>query len=189
MRQTIALYFLVLPTIVFANPTARVLDLCLDVTETPSTRIAALEAEGWTETGNALGALTVALTLPRINAGDPTNWNTDRDIAREIAVKAIDNADTVFLSAPNAEAVVFIGRDWRRLQTCLYLGPDDIGPVAEALDGAFLRIIDHVKRVRGDGIKSLISAHSITDEGRGLFDPALAYGMSFSVRLDRQPGD
>ena len=187
MQRILALLLAGLPTILWAE-TAEVLTLCLDTELRPEDRVARLVAKGWTpDPEAALEALAMTLTIGRINAGDPTNWNADRDIASEVAGNTLASNDYLYLSGPDGQGV-FIGRDLRGLQTCLYVGnTPDLGPLDMALDGSFVRHIDHVSRIRGDGVKSLIAAHAITDVGRNLFDPPLAFAMTFSVRLDRQP--
>lgn len=180
-----------LPGLALAGDTARVLGLCIDTALNPEARIEQLRAEGWQSGEDALTALTVALTLPRINAGDPTNWEADRSFSRERAQEAMARApDTEFLKAADGSAVVFVGRDTLGLQTCLFLSDQiDLTPVSAALDGKGPSRIDTVSRLRGEGFKSLISAHAMTPEGRARFDPPLAYGMIFATQLDRQPGE
>ncbi len=189
MHWLAALFLIISPTFVHAD-TAAVLRLCLDTGLTPEDRIEQLSSEGWEPIDTeALAALTAAITLARINAGGPTNWNADRSIAKTQAAKSLSAQNVEFLVGPGRQGV-FVGRNRTGLQTCLYLGDTpDLGPLDRALDGALLRQIDHVSRIRGDGVKSLISAHAITDAGRRLFHPPLAYGLTFSVQLDRQPGD
>lgn len=181
----------VCPGFGLASDTARVLELCMDTNETPETRIAHLRATGWQTGGDALAALTVAITLPRINAGDPTNWEADRAFSEDRAKDAIArDPDTELLQAPDGSAVVFVGRDTLGLQTCLFLSTEiDLAPISAVLDGKAPSRIDTVSRLRGEGFKSLVSAHAMTSEGRARFDPPLAYGMSFATQLDRQPGE
>ncbi|MEM8802262.1 MAG: hypothetical protein AAGF55_06980 [Pseudomonadota bacterium] len=191
MKHLLITALMCLPTLASASDTARVLELCINPDETPETRVDHLRAEGWQTGGDALPALTVAITLPRINAGNATNWEADRDFAQARAQDAIAREpDTVMLQSPDGAAVVFVGRNTLGLQTCLYLGPDsDLAPISAALDGKPPSRIDTVARLRGEAFKSLISAHAMSAEGRARFDPPLAYGMSFATQLDRQPGE
>lgn len=191
MKNLLFIAALVFPGMAVADNTARVLGLCMDTAETPETRIGTLRAEGWTVEGDAEAALTVALTLPRINAGDATQWEADRTFSAKKAREAIAREpDTELLTSPDGTAVVFVGRDTLGLQTCLFLGPDvDLEPVSAVLENKQPSRIDTVSRLRGEGFKSLVSAHGMTPEGRARFDPPLAYGMSFAVQLDRQPGE
>ena len=191
MKHLLAIALLALPGFGWASDTARVLALCIDTDETPETRVQALRADGWEIGGDALSALTVAITLPRINAGDPTNWEADRDFSKARANEAIArDPDTELLQAPDGSAVVFVGRNAIGLQTCLFLSTEiDLAPISAALDGKEPSRIDTVWRLRGEGFKSLVSAHAMAPEGRARFDPPLAYGMSFATQLDRQPGE
>ncbi len=191
MRTAALTLFLLAPSFAVANQTARVLDLCLDTNETPETRIALLETEGWERGGDALTALTVAFTILRLNPGDPTNWQADREVSSIKAQEALDDeADTHMLRSSDGHSVVFVGRNIIGLQTCLFLGPqDDLDPIVEVLEGKTPSTIKTVSRLRGEAYKSLISAHAMNAEGRAQFDPPLAYGMSFAVQLDRQPGE
>ncbi len=177
------------PAVAVAQQTERVLSLCLDTTKVPETRVAELLSDGWTKGGDKLEALTVAITLIRINAGDPADWNEDRDFARLLAERDLNKGDTETLTAPDG-SILIVGRDRIRLQTCLYLGKTlDMAPLDAALDGSFVRQIREVFRIRGEGYKSLVSAHGISEAGRNLFDPPLAFAMSFATRLDRQARD
>ena len=102
----------------------------------------------------------------------------------------LNDAPKWFLVGPDRKRAVFIGRDRQALQTCLYLGGDpDMSAVDALLDGSILRQIDDVLRIRGDGPKSLIVAHGLGDDARAFFDPPLRFAMTFTVVLDRQPGD
>ncbi len=166
---------------------ARVLPLCLDTSLRPEDRGKALQAEGWQTKGDPVEALATALTLTRLSAGKPEEWAAIRDTARSQAVAA---SGSTFLTSQDGRDAVFFGRDVSGLQTCLYLGGSlDMAPLAKALDGSILRTIGEVSRIRGDGVKSLITAHGMTEVGRDGFDPPLAYAMTFTVVLDRQPGD
>lgn len=187
---SLTLLFLV-PTFAHASQTAHVLEICLDTNQTPETRIALLEEEGWQHGGDAHTALTAALTIIRLNPGTPTTWQADREIAAAKAQEALDDEPTTqMLRSSDGRSVVFVGRNLIGLQTCLFLGPQvDIDPIVDALEGKTPSTIDMVSRLRGEAYKSLISAHAMSAEGRAQFDPPLAYGMSFAVQLDRQPGE
>lgn len=171
-----------------AASTSDVLALCLDTSMTPEGRTDQLLEDGWQRTGSPIDALAVALTLTRMNPGEPENWNATRERSTVSAASMRDPG--TFLSSPDGRYAVFFGRDRTGLQTCLFLGDSpDLGPLDDALDGSIIRTIGEVSRIRGDGVKSLISAHAITEDGRALFDPRLQYGLTFTVVLDRQPGD
>ncbi len=169
--------------------TGRVLDLCLDTSLTPEARLEVLSGDGWREADGTV-AFAVALTLTRVNSGAPEGWADVLADSLNTAPRAIDGGDATYIAALDDSAGVFIGRNRTGLQICLYLGDDpDMSPLAGALDGSIVRTIGEVSRIRGDGVKSLISAHAMTDQGRAVFEPALPFGLTFTVVLDRQPGD
>lgn len=149
-----------------------------------------LQEDGWKQTQNAEVALATALTLTRMSAGKPETWlEVQKESIRDAKI-ATDESDAKFLENPSQTSVVFIGRDRGGLQTCLYLDENpDLSALAEALDGSIIRTIGHVSRIRGDGVKSLISAHAISEKGRDQFAPPLPYALTFTVVLDRQPSD
>ncbi|MEM7720237.1 MAG: hypothetical protein AAF222_13640 [Pseudomonadota bacterium] len=166
-----------------------VLSLCLDTHLTPEERATRLEQRGWRDTGAAAEALATALTLTQLSAEKPENWERIYSQSTERASTTSFGTDG-FLAAPGGQHAVFFTRDAAGLQTCLYLGGIvDTGPLVTALDGSILRTIGEVTRIRGDGVKSLITAHGMTEAGRNMFTPRLPYAMTFTVVLDRQPGD
>ena len=168
--------------------TADVLALCLDTDLRPEDRAERLLSKGWHLEGTPEQALATALTLTRMKASDPEGWQEVQEASAQTALTMI--GDDVFLSTTDGQEAVFFGRDRTGLQTCLYLGSDpDLSALVAALDGSIVRTIGEVSRIRGDGVKSLISAHAISDHGRAVFDPALPFTLTFTVVLDRQPGD
>ena len=169
-----------------AAQTERVLDLCLDTKVLPEDRIATLQAEGWRQTDGLL-AMTVALTLIRLNSGEPEGWKETHLDSADLAKSGLRIANVTYLQNAANTAGVFIGRGQLGLQTCLFVGDDpDLSALDNALDGSIIRTIGEVSRIRGDGVKSLISAHAMTNDGRAVFDPYLPFGLTFAVELDRQ---
>ncbi|MGR3513008.1 MAG: hypothetical protein ACU0GG_09605 [Paracoccaceae bacterium] len=188
MRNLLALAPLITLPFAAAADTARVLDLCLDTRLALEDRVEALQRDGWREAGDAGEAFAVALTLTQLSAGKPEQWGDILERARGPAGAATNS--TQFLSAPVGGNAVFIGRNAQGLQTCLFLGDQlDTAPLVTELDGSILRTIGEVTRIRGEGFKSLITAHGMSEAGRKMFTPRLAYAMTFTVVLDRQPGD
>lgn len=167
--------------------TAKVLDLCLDTDLVPEERIEALQADGW-DIADGQQALRTALTLTWIDATNPATWQATYEEAQALAVEGIQDANVTYLAQDDDSAGVFVGRGRTALQTCLYLDDDpDLTALDAALDGSIVRKIGDVSRIRGDGVKSLISAHALSDAGRDQFMPRLSYGLTFTVELDRQP--
>jgi|GEM_PF-4014910 hypothetical protein len=176
--------FAVSPT--FAD-TAKVLDLCLNTNLIPEERIEVLQSSGW-QGAHGQDALTAALTLTWISAGDPTGWADTFAKAQGLSGEGLREANVTYLESPDARAGVFVGRGRSGLQTCLFLGDNpDLSALDRALDGSIIRTIGEVSRIRGDGVKSLISAHALSDQGREQFTPRLRFGLTFTVELDRQP--
>lgn len=149
-----------------------------------------LREDGWKQIQNGEVALATALTLTRMSAGKPETWlEVQEKSARDVSI-ALNESDAKFLENPSQTSAVFIGRDRSGLQTCLYLDENpDLSALAKALDGSIIRTIGHVSRIRGDGVKSLIGAHAISEKGRDQFAPPLPFALTFTVVLDRQPSD
>lgn len=170
--------------------TETVLELCLDTSVTPETRVEKLLENGWKPTKNEENALATALTLTRMSAGKPETWSEVQEESTKDASMALGESNVKFFENPSNTSAVFIGRDRSGLQTCLYLDENpDLSALEKALDGSIIRTIGEVSRIRGDGVKSLISAHAISEKGRHRFAPPLPYALTFTVVLDRQPSD
>jgi hypothetical protein len=159
-------------------------------------RAAAFESRGWLRERDeaSLHAIYGAgATLGSIDALDPSSWTETRAKAEVLSRELVGRSasgDAVVLTSFDARAAVVLQRNSIGLQTCLYVGNDaGLGAVAQVLDGSILRKIGTVQRIRGDGPKSLINAHYLDDAGRAQITFPLRFGVTFSVVLDRQPGD
>ncbi len=172
------------------------LTLCLDTKLDIPARAEVFETLGWSHESdeeNLREILVAAATLGSLDALDQPSWNGTRawadGISDELVIKS-NSGETIVLRSGDAQAAIALQRNIFGLQTCLYVGNDaDLDPVAQILDGSILRTIGHVTRIRGDGPKSSITAHFLYDAGRALIEPPLRYGATFTLILDRQPGD
>ncbi|MEK6217389.1 MAG: hypothetical protein N2B03_09270 [Boseongicola sp.] len=172
------------------------LALCLDTKLDIPARAAAFKTQAWSQDydqAHLREIFAASATLGSLDALDPSSWTATRAHAETISQELVGRSaigDAVVLKSLDARAAVVLQRNSIGLQTCLYVGNDPgLGPVAQTLDGSILRRIGNVTRIRGDGPKSLISAHYLSDAGRTQFTPPLRFGVAFSVVLDRQPGD
>lgn len=172
------------------------LALCLDTKLDIPARAAAFETRGWSherDEPHLREIFAAGATLGSLDALEPSSWTATRaragDLSQELVIRSA-SGDAVVLKSLDARAAVVLQRNSIGLQTCLYVGNDpDLGSVAQVLEGSILREIGAVQRIRGDGPKSSISAHHLSTSGRALIDPALRFGATVSVVLDRQPGD
>ncbi len=175
---------------------AAALTLCLDTTLDIPARAAAFESQGWTVEGgedNLREILAAAATLGSLNALDPSTWTETRawaeGLSNELAIKS-NSGEAIVLRSGEAQAAVVLQRNIFGLQTCLFVGNEPgLEPLVKVLDGSILRKIGSVQRIRGDGPKSSISAHFLDDAGRAQIEPPLRFGVTFTLILDRQPGD
>ena len=175
---------------------ASALSLCLNTKLDIPSRAAAFKAQKWAiliEEHNTHEIFTAGTTLATLDALDPSGWSDTRSYAsgrsEELVKSSMSGGAFVLRTADNRAAVV-LQRNALGLQTCLYAGNDpSLDPVVQILDGSILRKIGPIYRIRGDGPKSSISAHYLGEEGRALIDPPIAYSSTFTLVLDRQPGD
>ncbi|MEL7025607.1 MAG: hypothetical protein AAGO57_00055 [Pseudomonadota bacterium] len=172
------------------------LGACLDRTVGLDERAEIFLANDWSQERDPTFAYDVyfsAAFLATASALDFSTWDASRAQAESFAQNthgAIADGVSTLLVAPEEESAIVLGRNAVGLQTCMYVGADqDLGPVAEILDGSFLRTIGPVTRIRGDGPRSSIVAHLIEDGGASVTDMPVAYSSSFTIVLDRQVGD
>ena len=175
---------------------ASALSLCLDTKLDIPARAAAFELQGWsavTDESELIEIHSSGATLLALDALEPSSWSDTRAWANGLSRDLLRQSQTfgaIALRSPYFHSAIILQRNSIGLQTCLYAGNDpDLAPIAETLDGSILRNIGALQRIRGDGPKSSISAHFLDDDGRELIDPPLRYRATFSVVLDRQPGD
>jgi hypothetical protein len=172
------------------------LALCLDTELDIPARAAAFETQGWSREGeedNPRDILAAAATLGSLDALDQPTWTTTRawadGLSNELATKSI-SGEAIVLRSSDAQAAIALQRNIFGLQTCLYVGNEPgLEPLVRVLDGSILRKIGSVQRIRGDGPKSSISAHFLDEPGRAQIEPPLRFGATFTLVLDRQPGD